>query len=133
MIELYPQIKLLHIVLVLVSGALFTLRGGAALIDARWPRHALVRYGSYTIDTFLLTSAAMLATLLPRGMFANGWLTVKLAFVIIYIVLGVLAMRPGGQRKARVLSYVAALAVFVGIIGIARMHNPWGWLAPYLA
>ena len=133
MIELYPQIKWLHIFLVLLSGALFALRGGAALLDARWPRYALVRYGSYTIDTFLLTSAAMLATILPRAMFSNGWLTIKLVWVVVYIVLGVLAMRPGRSRRARVLCYFAALLVFVGIIGIARQHNPSGWLAPYLA
>ena len=133
MIELYPQIKWLHIFLVLLSGALFALRGGAALLDARWPRYALVRYGSYTIDTFLLTSAAMLATILPRAMFSNGWLTIKLVWVVVYIVLGVLAMRPGRSHRARVLCYFAALLVFVGIIGIARQHNPWGWLAPYLA
>ncbi len=133
MIEFYPQIKLLHIVLISLSGALFALRGGAALLGARWPRHAVVRYGSYTIDTFLLTSAAMLATILPRAMFANGWLTVKLVLVVVYIVLGVLAMRAGRDRSARAWAYLAALAVFVAIIGIARLHSPWGWLAPYLA
>ena len=133
MIEFYLQIKWLHIVLVSVSGSLFALRGGGALLGARWPRHAVVRYGSYTIDTFLLTSAAMLATILPRAMFANGWLTAKLALVVVYIVLGVLAMRPAHNRRARLLAYLAALAVFVSIIGIARMHSPWGWLAPYLA
>lgn len=133
MIELYPQIKSLHILLVLLSGALFALRGGAALFDARWPRYALVRYSSYTIDTFLLTSAAMLATILPRAMFSNGWLTVKLVWVVVYIVLGVFAMRPRRSRQARMLCYFAALLVFIGIIGIARQHNPWGWLAPYLA
>ena len=133
MIELYPQIKWLHIFLVLLSGALFSLRGGAALFDARWPRHALVRYSSYTIDTFLLTSAAMLATILPHAMFSNGWLTIKLVWIVVYIVLGVFAMRLGRSRQARMLCYFAALLVFVGIIGIARQHNPWGWLAPYLA
>lgn len=133
MIELYPHIKLLHISLVLLSGALFALRGGAALFDARWPRHAVVRYSSYTVDTFLLTSAAMLATILPRGMFSNGWLAIKLVWVVVYIVLGVLAIRAGRDRKIRVLCYFAALLVFAGIIGIARLHHPWGWLAPYLA
>lgn len=134
MIELYPHVKSLHIALVLVSGALFALRGGAAaLFGARWPRHAWIRYGSYTIDTFLLTSAAMLATMLPRALFANGWLTVKLVLIVVYIVLGVVAMRPSHQRTVRTACYVAALVAFIAIIGIARLHHPWGWLAPYLA
>lgn len=133
MIALYPQIKSLHILLVLLSGALFALRAGAVLFDARWPRHPLPRYGSYTIDTFLLTSAAMLATMLPRALFANGWLAVKLGWIVVYIVLGVFAMRPGCSRRVRVSCYFAALAAFAQVIGIARMHHPWGWLAPYLA
>lgn len=133
MIEFYPHIKSLHALLVLISGALFALRGGAALFGARWPRHAVVRYGSYTIDTFLLTSAAMLATILPRAMFANGWLTVKLLLVIAYVVLGVMAMRPSRSRSPRMWAYLGALAAFVFILGIARMHSPWGWLAPYFA
>lgn len=133
MIEFYPQIKSAHILLVLLSGSLFALRGGFALFGAHWPRHIGVRYTSYSIDTMLLTSAAMLLTILPGALFANGWLTIKLVWVVVYIVLGVLAMRPGRSRRARVLCYFAALLVFVGIIGIARQHNPWGWLAPYLA
>ncbi|SIQ25634.1 SirB2 family protein [Solilutibacter tolerans] len=133
MIEFYPQIKSLHVFLVLLSGALFALRGGAALLDARWPRHTVLRYGSYTIDTFLLTSVAMLATMLPRGMFANGWLAMKLAYVVVYILLGVVAMRPAIPRKTRTFCYLAALATFIGIIGIARLHHPWGWLAPHLS
>ena len=133
MIEFYPQIKMLHIALVLLSGALFALRGGAALLGMRWPRHVAVRYTSYTIDTFLLTSAAMLATILPRALFANGWLTVKLLLVVVYIVLGVMAMRASLSRGARAGFYIAALAVFAFILGIARLHSPWGWLAPYLA
>ena len=65
MIEFYPQIKSAHILLVLLSGSLFALRGGFALFGARWPRHAALRYTSYSIDTMLLTSAAMLLTILP--------------------------------------------------------------------
>ena len=86
MIEFYPQIKLLHIVLVLASGAIFIVRGGAAVFGARWPYASWLKWSSATLDTFLLTSAAMLATILPRAMFANGWLTVKLGLLVVYIM-----------------------------------------------
>ena len=132
MFVFYPQIKLLHIVLVLASGAIFIVRGGAAVFGARWPYASWLKWSSATLDTFLLTSAAMLATILPRAMFANGWLTVKLGLLVVYIVLGVMAMR-SRKRGARAAFYVAALATFAFILGIARMHHPWGWLAPWLA
>ena len=114
------------------SGAIFALRGGAALVGARWPRHWLPKYTSYTVDTVLLTSAAMLFSMLPGAMFANGWLSLKLVLVVAYVVLGILAMREKRSRPQRVFSYVAALATFLFIYGIARMHHPAGWLLPLL-
>ena len=134
MLEFYPQIKSLHIFLISLSGALFALRGAAfALFGARWPRMTWLRWTSVTIDTFLLTSAAMLATILPRAMFANGWLTVKLVLVVVYVVLGVFAMREKSGRGARAAFYLAALATFAFIYGVARAHQPWGWLTSWVA
>ena len=133
MIEFYPQIKSAHILLVLLSGSLFALRGGFALMGARWPRHAAVRYTSYGIDTMLLTSAAMLLTILPGALFANGWLTAKLSLLVVYIVLGILSMRPQFRTSRRTIFYVAALLTFFFMFGIARMHQPLGWLAKWIS
>jgi len=76
MMTFYPYIKLVHMGAAMTSGTLFVLRALALLAGMRWPRAAVVRYTSYTIDTVLLTGAMMLLTILPAGMFANGWLTV---------------------------------------------------------
>src|SRR6187551_74890 len=56
MAALYPQIKLVHIWAVILSGALFALRGALTLAGSRLPQHALPRYLSYAIDTVLLTA-----------------------------------------------------------------------------
>ena len=48
--------------------------------------------------------------------------------MVAYIVLGILAMRPKRSRSQRIGFYIAALATFAFIYGIARMHNPAGWL-----
>jgi len=132
MIEFYPQIRQVHIFTVILSGSLFALRGMFALAGARWPHAAPVRYLSYTIDTTLLTAALMLVSILPGAMFANGWLAAKLVLVVVYVVLGVLAMKRGRTRGIRWGCYVAALLVFATIYGIARMHHPLGWLYPWL-
>ena len=129
MIEFYPQIKQFHIFVALLSGSLFALRGGFALAGARWPRALPVRWLSYAIDTSLLTAAMMLLTILPWAMFANGWLLAKIALLFVYVVLGVLAMRPQRSRRERRLYYAAALLAFAAIYGIARAHHPMGWLA----
>ena len=128
MIELYPQIKHAHIGLAMASGALFALRGAGALANMRWPRWAAVRYASYTIDTALLAAALMLLAILPGGLYANGWLAVKLVLLVVYVVLGVFALRRARSRAGRAACYLAALATFAMIYGIARAHHPLGYL-----
>ena len=126
MIEFYPQIKHAHIGLVMVSVALFALRGAAVQAGMRWPRARPVRLASYAIDTGLLAAGLWLVAILPGGFFANGWLTAKLVLLVVYVVLGVFAMRRARSRIGRALCYVAALATFSMIYGIARAHHPLG-------
>lgn len=128
MIEFYPQIKQFHIFVALLSGSIFAVRGAFALAGARWPQALPVKWLSYTADTALLTAALMLLTILPWAMFGNGWLLAKVALVVVYVVLGVFALRRGRTRRMRAVCYVAALLVFGTIYGIARAHHPLGLL-----
>jgi len=127
MIEFYPQIRGFHILFVILSGSLFALRGFGMLADARWAQAAPLRYLSYAIDTALLTAALMLLTILPREMFANHWLGVKLLLLIVYVTLGVFALRRGRTKRVRVVCFFVALLVFGAMVGIARAHHPLGW------
>ncbi|MDH5822242.1 SirB2 family protein [Luteimonas sp. RD2P54] len=133
MIEFYPQIKHAHVFLALASGALFALRGGAALAGMRWPHWLAVRWASWSVDTALLTAALMLLTILPGALYANGWLAVKVTLIVVYVVLGVLALKRGRSRGARAGFYVAALATFAMIYSIARAHHPLGFLHVHFA
>ena len=128
MIEFYPQIRQFHIFVALLSGALFAVRGALVLGGARWPMALPVKWTSYAIDTALLTAALMLLTILPGAMFANGWLTVKVTLIVVYVVLGVFAMRPARTRRTRAICYVLALLTFGAIYSIARAHHPLGIL-----
>ena len=126
MITFYPDIKLVHMSAALGSGTFFALRALALLGGMDWPRRAPVRYFSYTIDTVLLTAAFMLLTILPKGMYANGWLLVKLCFVTAYEVLGILAFRPQRRTASRAALVVAAGLCFLQVYCIARAHHPLG-------
>ena len=128
MIAFYLQIKLVHIAAVLASGGLFALRGALVLAGVRWAMAAPLRYLSYTIDTVLLTAALMLLTSLKLNPFVIPWLSVKLALLVLYVVLGSLALKRARTRKARALYYAAALATFGFIYFVARAHHPLGIL-----
>lgn len=126
MLEFYPQIKHVHIAAALLSGSLFALRGGFSLGGARWPMAPPVRWASYAIDTTLLTAALMLLTILPHGVFANGWLAVKITLIVTYIAFGILTMGRAKGRQAKALCYAAALLAFFAIYSTARAHSPVG-------
>jgi len=128
MFEFYPEIKWVHIAAVIASGSLFALRGAGALTGARWPMWAPLRYLTYTIDTVLLTAALMLATILHQYPFVHGWLTAKVLLLVLYIVLGTFALRRARTSRARAWCYLAALAVFLLIVSVARAHHPLGML-----
>jgi uncharacterized membrane protein SirB2 len=132
MMEFYPQVRAVHILAALISGSLFALRGACVIAGMRWPRAAPVRYLSYAIDTTLLTAALMLVAMLPAAMFANHWLTVKLCFVVAYVVLGIASMRTR-SRGLQAGFYIAALLAFALVVGIARAHSPLGWFVHWFA
>ena len=127
MIEFYPQIKWVHVAMVMASITLFAVRG--LLVQLGHPRFAMaapVRYFSYAVDTTLLTAALMLLTILPGALFANGWLAAKLVLLVVYVGLGTFALKRGRSPRVRLGCYVAALVTFAFIYSIARAHHPGG-------
>ena len=126
MIEFYPQIKLVHVAAVLLSGGLFLLRGLAVQGGIRWGMATPVRFLSYGIDIVLLSAALMLLAVLPSALFANGWLWAKLGLLVAYIVLGSFALRRGATRTVRRACFIAALLLYGAMFTIARAHHPLG-------
>ena len=127
MLELYPQIKLIHMSAAIVSGALFFVRGLAVNLGGRWAMAAPVRYSTYAIDTVLLTAAIMLAAILHQYPFVHHWLTVKVVLLVVYIVLGTFALKRGKTASVRWVTWIAALMVYGFILSVARAHHPAGW------
>ena len=126
--DFYLQIKWVHIAAVIASGTLFLLRGIAVQCGARWAMVAPLRYLSYVIDTVLLTAAMMLVTILHQYPFVQGWLTVKVCLLVVYVVLGSFALKRGRTPRTRLACFGAALAVYGFIISVAVAHHPLGAL-----
>jgi uncharacterized membrane protein SirB2 len=132
LIAYYPQVKFVHIACVVLSGCLFTLRGVMMLAGSNHVYHPALKYLSYLIDTTLLTAAVLLTLILHQYPFVQSWLTAKVLLLIVYIVLGVFALRRGQTRVSRAGFFIAALAVYLFIVSIAIAHDPRGallWLA----
>lgn len=126
--EFYPAIRLFHISCVLLSGSLFFLRGCLMLAGSPRANHVLLRWLSYAIDSALLTAALMLVTLLHQYPFQQAWLTAKVLLLVVYVVLGVFALRRARTYRGRALCFAAAVLVYLSIVSIARAHDPLGAL-----
>lgn len=125
----YLQILWTHVGCVIASGSLFFTRG--CMMLAGWPaaNHATLRRISVVIDVLLLTAAITLTTIIHQYPFVQAWLTVKVLLLVVYIVLGVFALRRGRTRAIRAVCFGLALAVFLFIVTVARTHNPLGAFA----
>jgi uncharacterized membrane protein SirB2 len=124
----YLAIKWVHVGSVLTSITLFMLRGGLMLADSPWLRTPVLRIAPHVVDTVLLTSALMLTTIVHQYPFVQGWLTVKVLALVLYIVLGSFALRRGRTKGVRTAALLAALLVFGFIWSVARSHDPFGLL-----
>ncbi|HLQ85714.1 MAG TPA: SirB2 family protein [Salinisphaeraceae bacterium] len=124
----YPLLKTVHVSAVVISLSLFILRGGGMLADGRWRQWLVVRILPHVVDTILLASAIALAVLLRQYPFVHPWLTAKVLALVLYIVLGTIALKRGRTKTIRFFALLAAVLVFAYIVSVAVQHNPYGLL-----
>jgi len=117
-------LKAIHISSVAISFMLFALRGNLILKSSPVMRQRWIRIVPHVVDTLLLTSAIALAFGIEQYPFIDAWLTAKVIALLLYIVLGSVALKYGRSKKIRVFSWLAAQAVFVYIVLVAISHNP---------
>lgn len=122
-------IKTIHVTTVAISGTGFFARGLGSLLGATWVRGRLARTLPHVVDTALLLSALALAWSLGLTPANAPWLTAKIVGLLLYIGLGVVALRSGRPARVRALAWIAALATFGWIVSVAFVKNPIGFLA----
>ncbi|MGH8182207.1 MAG: SirB2 family protein [Rhodanobacteraceae bacterium] len=125
----FLQILWLHIGCVIASGSLFFTRGCMMLAGLPVANHTVLRRVSVMIDVTLLAAAIALTTIIHQYPFVQAWLTMKVVLLMVYIVLGVFALRRGRTRAVRGACFAAALVVFLFIVTVARTQNPLGVFA----
>jgi len=129
MTEYYLVLRNLHIGCAIATIALFVLRGLLMLADSPRRHGPVLRYLPHVVDTVLLTTALMLTTVIRQYPFATDWLTAKVVLLVVYIVLGSIALNHGRTRAIRVAAFAAALATIGFLVSVARVHHPLGVFA----
>ena len=124
----YAAVKLVHQTAVALSIAGFFVRGAASLAGARWVRSRAAKTVPHVVDSVLLLSALVLAWMLRLTPGQAPWLEAKIVGLVLYVALGVVALRPGRPRSVRAAAWVAALLVVGWIVSVALTKSPLGFL-----
>ena len=96
---------------------------GSALLHKRW-----VKTVPHVVDAALLTSALCLLYLYHWSVFDHQWLQVKIVALLVYIGLGMLALKPGRPMIIRFGAWVAGLLVFLLIVSVALTKSVYGFM-----
>ena len=129
MTEYYLLLRHAHIGCATLTIALFVLRGGLMLAESPWQRNIVLRYLPHVVDTVLLTTALMLTTVIHQYPFSTGWVTMKVVLLVVYIVLGSIALKRGRTKRIRTVALAAALLTIGFLVTVARTHHPLGVFA----
>lgn len=123
----YYAIKHFHMACAASSGCLFLLRGywmisNPILLQRRW-----VRIVPHLVDTLLLISATVLVILSRQYPFVEPWLTAKVMALVLYVILGTIALKKGKTKTVRVIAFIAAIAAFayIGTVAITKLPLPF--------
>ena len=121
------SLKLVHMSFAALSVALFSLRGCWMLLESPLGQARWTRVVPHVIDTAFLATGIWLAVRIGQYPFVQPWLTAKVFGLVTYIILGSIALKRGRTWAIRAAAFVAALAVFAYIVGVARVRHPLSW------
>jgi len=120
----YQMLKLVHVSLVLLSIGGFMVRGWWMLKDSPRLRLQLTRVLPHVADTLLLASGVGLAVWARFNPLHQPWLMAKLLALVVYILLGTLALKRGRTRTLRIWALAAAVGVYGYMLATAVSHDP---------
>jgi uncharacterized membrane protein SirB2 len=115
----YPTLLSIHKATVVISISLFLLRGAWRMMDSPMNSKRWVKIVPHVNDALLLAAAIGMLAVTGLNPLEHGWLMAKIVALIVYIVLGTIAIKRGETPLQRTLAFVGALAVFGYIAAVA--------------
>lgn len=128
----YLLAKHIHVACVVLSITGFALRFLLSLRRPQILRIRWVRVAPHANDTILLGAAIAMLWIAGWNVLEMPWLLAKIAGLLAYVVLGMIALRFGRTRAARVAAFAAALAAFAYVVAVAltkQVAGPFAVLA----
>ncbi|SDM13019.1 Uncharacterized membrane protein SirB2 [Modicisalibacter muralis] len=123
----YFLVKQIHMTAVGFSLALFMLRAWWSVRESPRLKRRWVRIVPHLVDSVLLVFGVWLMVLLRAWPTQQPWLMAKLIGLVAYIMVGSFAIKRGRTPLIRGLAAIAAVAIFIYIVGAAVTHHPLSW------
>lgn len=123
MLQFYLPLLYLHVALAITSPLLFSVRALRAAFGQN-PAAGWLRVAPHAVDALLFAAGVTLALMLRQYPLVHPWLTAKILALLLYIVLGHLAVRRARARSLKLALWLAALAVLFYIYGVAFTKSP---------
>lgn len=124
---LYLILKYAHVLAAVTTISGFVLRGYWMLIESEKLQHPVTRVAPHIIDTVFLLAGVGLIWLLHLEPLQQPWLIAKFTGLIVYVLLGAVAIRRGPTKQIRTIALAGAVAVFAYIVGVALTRSPLSW------
>ncbi len=112
-----------HQLLALLTLAVFLLQGVLGLAAPGYVRHPALRIGSHAIYTLLLITAIALLVAYGWNPLDFGWILIKIALLVVFILLGIIAFKQRFSRPARVVAWLGALAALLWAYASGLTHS----------
>ncbi|GAA3551413.1 SirB2 family protein [Zobellella aerophila] len=126
----YLAVKHAHMLFVMLSLTLFMLRAWLAVPSPARSQHKVLKIVPHINDTLLIGCGIWLAIQIHQVPFGNSpWLTAKVIGLLLYIVVGTIAIKRGKTRAQRLAAALTAIGLFAYIYGAAISKSPLSWLA----
>lgn len=125
---LFELTRVIHTSCALVSITGFALRGYWMVTSNPALQHRLCRVLPHLVDTLLLGSAIAMLLMWGVSPLQVDWLLAKVIALLLYIGLGMVALRFGRTLRVRAGALLAALVTALYMISVAYTKNPWGIL-----
>ncbi|AEB00004.1 SirB2 family protein [Alteromonas mediterranea] len=111
----YILLKQIHIMLAVTTLINFVIRGYWMIIDSSLLHSKWVKTIPHVIDTLLLSSAVALMIMTGFYPWILDWVAAKILLLLLYIVLGTIALKRGKTKAQRIAAFIAAL-ICIGLI-----------------
>ena len=120
----YEFVKYIHVTAITLSISGFIFRVFLKLNDSPYQTKYWFKKLPHKVDIILLASALTMVYILGVNPFTTFWIAEKIIGLLIYIMLGMVALRWGKTKNIKIMAAGLAVMVFSYIVYVAHYKAP---------